>query len=313
MVQSHNVPLVDDELDRIRLQLRRPSQEYRDVFVPEQFRDHVMIHYVKAALRLGPPVLAIQGETGQGKTYQTLATFSRHNIHVLLLTGSDLSGRYEGSPVRQMDKAYEHARAESRLGNKKVAVVIDDFDNSVASVLTSNRDGYTVNTQLLTDYLMKLSDKSSHGDRPVPMVVTGNNFLGLCEPLARHGRMSFFTWRGPSGEDKLRIVKTIFSDIAQDDLNQLLREFGDQSLAFFDELLSTSYDDSIKRAIREPEQLDLDSVASKIYLSRVSIRDLIETGRQLSQSRPGDFLSTHTTVDRNVVERSNPTWRERNG
>jgi len=85
--------------------------------------------------------------------------------------------------------------------------LIEDFDLGAASEKEATR--YTINSQLLSAYMMNLADDIGLGevgtDARFPVFITGNDFTDLHRPLARPGRMDFFTWR-PTEEELAYMV-----------------------------------------------------------------------------------------------------------
>jgi hypothetical protein len=296
MARPANVFHEDDEAREISFNLIEPSGSTR-YFIPKIFQNHIKLHYIKSTMPelMSPLILAIQGATGQGKTFQCLETFSSLNIYVLLVFGFELSSRYEGGPVRKMERLYSFALEHQSGFKRHTVIVIDDFDNSIVSVRNDDYSGYSVNTQLLTDYFMNLPRKIPRGKKPVPLVLTGNNFLGMYEPLARYGRMSFFDWNGPTEAEKIEIVKTIFMNtLSGSELRRVERvvdRFSDQPLAFFNELKNAAYDEFILNVCNKTD--DLSSIHSSIkrHIGQVTIEELLKVGEVLLENRPKDFLS----------------------
>lgn len=303
MPQPADISQEDDELREISVTLIEPSNLVR-YFVPPVFRNQIKLHFVKSTMPdlLSPLILAVQGATGQGKTFQSLEVFSQIGVYVLLVFGFELSGKYEGGPVRKMQKLYGLALENQNKLGRPTAVVIDDFDNSVASVRTDDHSGYTVNTQLLTDYFMNLPRKIPRGYTPVPLILTGNNFLDMYGPLLRYGRMSFFDWNGPTDRDKIEILRKIFantmeiSDLSR--INLLIEEFPEQPLAFFTDLRNAAYDDFIVQMFDSMDSLDIGRIhnAIRTRVGQVTINELIPLGRALLQNRPKDFLTQERVV-----------------
>ena len=70
--------------------------------------------------------------------------------------------------------------------------------------------------------------------RPVPIILTGNNFTTIYKPLRRHGRMRLFKWI-PGEEERPKIVAQILSDLSPQPktVSKLLTEYPDKSIDFF--------------------------------------------------------------------------------
>lgn len=323
MNRPTRILLEDEELKEISNPIESlitPSSSER-YFVPKVFYDQIELHYIKSTLPelRSPLILAIQGETGQGKTFQCLETLSQMGIHVLLVSGFELAGKYEGSPVRKMNVLYEFALQHQNEIRLPTALLIDDFDNSIVSIRTTGQSGYSVNSQLLTDYFMNLPNKILNGKIPVPIVLTGNNFRDIYEPLARYGRITFFDWNGPTGEDKVRIVQRIFSDILspseQERIGLVLRDFSECSLSFFNELKNTAHDNFILETRTTIGSLNIPELhkAIKDRKGQVTISDLLKIGQTLLRNRPKDFLVKAKATVNTVENLDKPIWLESEG
>jgi len=301
----------DDETKEISINLIEPIR-LSSYFVPKVFQNQIKLHYIKSTMpdRMSPLILAIQGVTGQGKTFQCLETFSQMGVYVLLIFGFELAGKYEGGPVRKMQKLYDFALEHQNQLQRPTAVVIDDFDNSIVSVRNDGHSGYSVNTQLLTDYFMNLPRKIPREKVPVPIILTGNNFLNIYAPLVRFGRMSFFDWNGPTGTDKIEIIRKIFADSLSDlelkKVESVINEFSKQNLAFFNEMRNAADDAFIIDICNHTERLDISHIHTLIRrrIRQLTIADLIEVGQVLLENRPRDFLAPEKAVTYLVENKS---------
>ena len=200
-------------------------------FVPLRFQEYVLRHALAAELLAGYPlILAIQGPPGDGKSYQTALTLKRAGYQLFRLSGSLLSGSWERDSVEQVQDLYKRAaECADSGGESKSALLLDDFDLSPAS----QRDGirYTVNSQLLTGFLMNLADDVSmcqvNTSQRIPIFLTGNDFSSLHGPLIRPGRMDFFTWV-PNQDERAQILHgaldPFVSDLSHDRLRQLCQK-----------------------------------------------------------------------------------------
>jgi hypothetical protein len=122
---------------------------------------------------------------------------------------------HEGDSVVAFHSIYDRARACARDPHKpSPAILIEDFDLSGAVRFGDTE--YTVNQQLLVNYLMNLCDGIVEGGSEfarMPIYFTGNNFSALHEPLRRHGRFDAFTW-SPEPEEVEEIVAEMLTGIA---------------------------------------------------------------------------------------------------
>jgi hypothetical protein len=141
----------------------------------------------------------------------------------------------------------------------------------------------TVNTQLLSGFLMNLTDDPNrcgqHEVRRVPIVLTGNNFTALYGPLTRHGRMNFYEWK-PSLTERKAMVAAMFKGLMDDDemvaLDELVEVYRHQPLSFFAALRDDVADAAVLDLLREPSlpsllelQVGLMDVLSSVSVARL--------------------------------------------
>jgi SpoVK/Ycf46/Vps4 family AAA+-type ATPase len=201
-------------------------QQTRNEFIPERFAECILRHAAAAELLVGYPlILAIQGPPGDGKSFQTALTLKKANYQLFRLSGSLLSGSWEGDSVKEVQDLYRRGAEWAKEGKSKSALLLDDFDLSPAS----QRDGtrYTVNSQLLTGFLMNLADDVTMcqvgTNLRIPVYVTGNDFSHLYGPLTRPGRMDFFTWFPDDNERTQILFEALNPFISDLDIDKLLR------------------------------------------------------------------------------------------
>jgi len=232
----------------------------RDYFIPERFRKQIFLHTIpniqsEKILNHGiraPLMLGIHGPAGSGKSWQVRVACAELGLHVIRLSGSALSSRWEGVPQEMMHEAYVITAKENK---GRAVLVIDDFDTSSAA--QDDNVTYTVNSQLLTGALMNIADDphnvSGQSLPRVPIILTGNNFTNVYYPLLRLGRMSLFAWETDMAERK-RIVKTIFaeSDLKDDQAEALARMTVSHDgitqtapISFYDEVKRQLWEDTI--------------------------------------------------------------------
>jgi len=293
LISSH-APLISGQWS-ILTPTFRPRPNF---FLPDDFSSVVILHIVKNNLsKLRPPlILAIQGPKGEGKSEQTRELCSRLGIYIIALSGSTISGIHEKEPVLILQEAYLQASAIRHIKGLAV-MLIDDLDTSVASVHEDRR--YTVNSQLVSGALMNLADDPLHiGEREthrIPIIVTGNDFTHLYEPLARHGRVWFFDWK-PSIQLKIQIVRHLFEgQIPQNELSRigaLVSHFGDEPIAFYHQLRNDLYDSLILETIESQQKIDISYLERLVSFNhtRITIEKLIEIGERKRANRPRNFI-----------------------
>lgn len=276
-----------------------------DFHIPPEFGNRVLVHIAKnfVAHVCGiniPLILAIQGSQGDGKSSQVREICSRNGIYVYPISGSFLSGSHEKEAVEVLAESYINAYSMTKQTKQLVTILIDDFDLSVASTFEERE--YTVNSQLLTGFLMNLADDPTKCGKEnvsrIPIVVTGNNFTALHDPLTRHGRMDFFTWV-PTYDQKLEIVRHMYrSCIRQEKIDQvekLVSEFRDEPISFFDSLKSDYLNELISKNIETKSKLnigDIESIAKNAFSQRkidVGILKKLAVERKAVQRR--DYIN----------------------
>jgi SpoVK/Ycf46/Vps4 family AAA+-type ATPase len=274
-------------------------QPRSNFYLPDEFSSKVILHIVKNNLsKLRPPlILAIQGPKGEGKSEQTRELCSRLGVVVVALSGSSISGIHEKEPVLIIREAYIHASSIHLASNKLSVLLIDDLDTSVASIQEDRR--YTVNSQLVSGALMSMADDPVNiGEKQVkrvPIIVTGNDFTHLYEPLTRHGRVVFFDWK-PDLTVKTEIVKNIFDGhIPSDELQNLrkfVQYFGNEPIAFYHELRNDLYDPIILKTISSEGRIDLSELerATASNQLNTNLQTLFKLGEQKKNGKPRRFI-----------------------
>ena len=274
------------------------SKSRTDFYIPEGFFDAVVLHIVKNTLAHleAPLMLAIQGPKGEGKSMMSREVCSQIGVYVVALPGASLSGVYEKEPILILRDAYLHASALRKVKNRLVALLIDDLDTSVVATHSDRR--YTVNTQLLSGMLMYLCDDPYHiGEQEtgrIPIVVTGNDFTTLHEPLTRHGRAQFYDWR-PDPGIKTEIVRHMFTGYIDNEqlvlIDELVKHFScddTEPIAFYHTLRSSLYDEVILRDIHTRRMIDVSALDNLVAQHKqfLKIGDLIALGERQRNSRP---------------------------
>lgn len=288
------------------LPILHPSGKTR-AYVPEDFRRAIVLHITKNYADLPSSlVLAIQGNKGEGKSFQSREVCSQLGVHVIAISGAMLSGKHEKEAVEVLENAYVWASAvrnnpAAPAGRKPIVVLlIDDFDLSVASTFGDRT--YTANTQLLNGFLMNLTDDPTNcggkSTARIPIIVTGNNFTGLHLPLTRHGRMNFFEWT-PSLEDKRLIVRSIFnavlSEHAASGLDSFVEEYQNQPVSFFSALKEDMVDEFILQILEESDSwgaIDFNSIqeAATNALHNRNLEELYHLAEKRCSASPNDYL-----------------------
>jgi len=240
------------------------------IWIPESFSYPILLHIIKNDLvnfvDLRPPlILAIQGRAGEGKSFQTRGVCSNLGVYVIPLSGASLGGSTENAAVEILEDAYIFASTFKDKIKQHTVLLIDDFDLSVASVFEERR--YTVNTQLLTGFIMNLADDpnccGAERTLRIPIIVTGNNFQALHAPLIRDGRINFFNWE-PTLELKTEVVRTIFETLIQEKelqrIGELVKLYKDLPISFFTALMDDIIDEAILQVYKRDRSLNMPTI-----------------------------------------------------
>lgn len=262
--------------------------------VPPRFRQAVLIHIMRnllASPHFKPSlILGIHGPSGDGKTYQCDLVLRGLGVHVLLLSGGQLESDRAGDPARLVRETYIDASRHTSEHDQASCIVINDFDVGVGSWGESVQ--YTVNRQLVFAELMHLVDYPSavagEATRRVPIILTGNDFSRLYQPLTRPGRMTSFEWK-PDLPERIEMVRGIFPELSSADCARLVTELGSKKrflpTAFFSSLRSTLFDDVITSQMSLSPEKDVAALVrgtKTIDLSgAVSLQRCLTVGRQL--------------------------------
>lgn len=289
--------------------VRRNSHFINDIssdnsgIIDPKYRNIVLAHIIGnySESVQTPLFLAIHGSPGEGKTFQTLQICREHHIKTCYFSGSELSGNYERDSIMEFDEDYKRACNYYAEGEFSV-IIVDDFHLSPAS--TKEGVGTTVNSQLLTGYLMNLCDKakSSQIDR-IPIILLGNTFKYVYDPLKRDGRMNFYQWSAPKSLKK-QIVKDLFKDYVSTrdhlHLNQFFDAYQDMPVSFFTELKNDVDTELINGVIERLGEVDIGTYLKafqekKAKKKRISIARLYQLADDrkkaaLLSSKDGDDI-----------------------
>jgi ATP-dependent 26S proteasome regulatory subunit len=266
--------------------------------VPERFKRVIALHVVKNLFTnapFRPPlILGIQGGSGVGKTLQCQTCLEEMGVKAFLISGGQLESGIAGEPAQLVRQTYIAASRSIENRECNVAVLLlNDVDTGLGN--WGDKVQTTINTQTVYGELMHLVDYPNgvQGIKThrIPIILTGNDFTKLYEPLVRAGRMTSFIWE-PTSEEKALILQGIFPDLNSHDYHTLVAQFPDQPIAFFAHLRSTLIDNILWREIencgintfihritRNGEEPNLTS----IYRS-FNLNSLITAGQELKNS-----------------------------
>ncbi|MBE7383241.1 MAG: ribulose bisphosphate carboxylase small subunit [Leptolyngbya sp. SIO1E4] len=269
-------------------------------YISPRFLEKLAVHITKNYLDLDgvrvPLILGVHGHKGEGKTFQCELVYERMGVEVVHISGGELESPDAGDPARLIRLRYREAAELVRVRGVMAVLMINDLDAGAGrfDALTQ----YTVNTQLVNNTLMNIADNptnvqlpGSYDDKPiqrVPLIVTGNDFSTLYEPLVRDGRMEKFYWQ-PDRSDRIGIVGGIFEsdNLGQAAIEQLVDTFSQQAIDFFGALRARVYDEQIRDFIHE---IGIGNVSRRVVNSDQPLRfakptftlpHLLDVGQQM--------------------------------
>lgn len=196
--------------------------------ISERFRKVVVLHMLKNILRHAnaqvPLLLGIHGPTGEGKTFQVENILKNMGAKRFLISGGQLDSPISGQPAQLIRTTYIKASESIRGGESTLAVVlVNDIDTGLGS--WGDMGKYSINQQTIYGELMHLVDYPNtvegRDTQRVPIIITGNDFTRLYEPLVRAGRMVAFEWI-PNVDERSEIVASIFPEMSPSDCEKLI-------------------------------------------------------------------------------------------
>lgn len=203
------------------------------------FKERVMRHVIGVYTSdRYPLILAVQGAPGTGKSYQTNKILKNAGFEVVRRSSSVLSGSREGDSERMLRHIYKNTAQLLKKGSGRLPVILfEDFDLSGA--VRFDKTEYTVNTQILINLFMSLSDDIETAipdcEERIPIFMTGNDFSALHGPMRRHGRMDFFSWN-PGPDETAQALTASLTGICEDPsviAGALIRKFPNLEIASF--------------------------------------------------------------------------------
>jgi SpoVK/Ycf46/Vps4 family AAA+-type ATPase len=206
------------------------------VRVPERFSRRIVGHALTVHVVPGyAMIMTIQGPPGDGKSFQTHHSLRDAGFVVTSSSSSLLSGSFEGEPIEMFKKLYREA-SQSQASGAPAAIIVEDFDLSPANERADTK--YTVNTQLLSGFLMNLADDPALCDvgtsARIPIFLTANALTDLYAPLTRPGRMEFFSWvpdESERAEMFLSALEARVVNVTADDARRLAKRYPKATVA----------------------------------------------------------------------------------
>jgi len=239
--------------------MKPSTTTHSDVFVPQRFKHLVARHIIKNNWKTGPSsalILGIHGPSGEGKTFQCNELFKEIGVTAVRIAARELESEEAGKPSKLVSAKY--CEASDLLNDKRSHLSVLFMNDLDAGIGTWGADvQYTVNTQLVVATLMDIADFPTHvnGEEThrIPIIVTGNDFTKLYEPLTRAGRMDTYTWT-PTFLEKVDIVRrSLFPmpSLTDDEIAGLVFAFRKMPVSFFSLVKGRLHDAYIDSLIRE--------------------------------------------------------------
>ena len=243
--------------------------DHQLAYINPEFENKIISHIVGNYMDNStfPLYLAVHGNKGEGKTFQTLRICSNHGLTVYYFSGAMLCGSYEKDSIGDIEENRKNALYKFQTEKELSVFVVDDFHLSIAS--TEVGVGRTVNSQILTGTLMNWADEAKAiKNRRIPFILLGNDFNNLYEPLTRDGRMDFFEWN-PTIEEKIEIVCSHFDDIIYENdgkrkLIDLVRQLHARPVSFFAEIKNDLSKTIVSNYLKSNPTVPLKTVLNKL-------------------------------------------------
>jgi len=254
-----------------------------NVYISKRFRQAIVLHILKNLLRHAevqvPLLLGIHGPSGEGKTFQCEYILKNMGVKRFLISGGQLDNNISGQAAHFVRNTYIRASESIRSGECSLAVMlVNDVDTGLGS--WGDSASYTINQMNVFGELMHLVDYPTlvEGKETlrVPIIITGNDFTKLYDPLVRAGRMTGFEWI-PDLEERSEIVAAIFPELSKDDCKRLIQDlhtrlegelpknFQVLPIAFFNHLRANLLDEDLWK---EVEQFGVDKTVDNILRDR---------------------------------------------
>ncbi len=222
-------------------------------FIPQRFKKVIALHVAKNLFPNDfpgvPLILGIHGPSGEGKTFQAEAVLREMKVGRFLISGGQMESHRAGDPAKLIRETYINASRAIDEGSCGAAVLlINDIDAGVGDwggmvQYTTNRQGVFGELMHLVDYPHIVAGEPV---RRIPIILTGNDFNKLYEPLVRAGRMSSFEWTFLE-EERIQVVHRIFPELSFDSVATLVRELEGREqklpISFYTHLRTTLLDE----------------------------------------------------------------------
>lgn len=278
----------------------------REVFLSERFERAVALHVFKNMLHNTdveiPLLMGVHGPSGEGKTFQVENILKKLGVKRFLISGGQLLSDTSGAPAALIRTMYIKAGRAVRGGECSLAaLLINDVDTGLGKWGAEGM--YGLNQQAVFGELMHLVDYPEMVETTdtmrIPIIITGNDFTKLYEPLVRAGRMEAFEWI-PTLEERTEILMAIFPELTREQCRELITRINARywelypetnlplSIAFYSHLRATLLDEDIWR---EVERVGLGKFVDNVIIGEekdfslgLSFERVLEKGYSLIRS-----------------------------
>lgn len=271
---------------------RPKPMEKPSPYIPERLFQKVQLHIMRCLTDEAQPLmLGIQGKPGVGKTFGVQQILRQLRVREFLISSGQLESGEAGRPAQLIRSSYLAAgrtiTGDPKRAPQPAALVLNDVDVGLGD--WGERVQTTVNRQTVIGELMHLADFPDHvanrPTRPVPMILTGNNFGTLYRPLIRTGRMALLNWELKS-EEQLEVVHGIFPELAYEEIVDLVAVFSREPVVFFSEIRRCCRDQALLKATAklspaEAVRMALVNPFDDVVTSAVTLDRVMAIGRQL--------------------------------
>jgi ATP-dependent 26S proteasome regulatory subunit len=204
-------------------------RERPKIVISPRYRQVISLHVLKNMLKQVkvqvPLLLGVHGPSGEGKTFQLEYILRNMGVKRYLISGGQLESEEAGESAHIVRSTYLKAGDAIRSGEYSATVMlINDIDTGLSP---SGGADYTPHQKAVFGELMHLVDYPTNVEgkdtERVPVIITGNDFTKLYEPLMRAGRMTAFEWI-PNMEERVEILTNIYPELSDEECTRLILE-----------------------------------------------------------------------------------------
>ncbi len=261
------------------------------VYIPSSFSNEILSHitgvYSSKSTEF-PLLLGIFGEPGNGKTYMCEQLFLQYNIKKSDFSVNEFENASAGVPAKNLRNTYDKIVKQYSENRTYGVLMINDIDTAIGN--WGGMHQYTINTQLIIGELMQIADPHINYNKRIPIIITGNNFTTIYNPLKRSGRISPFYWK-PSEDELVNILVTKFPTLTKTNIKSLINQLNSYAIdkiytplpvSFFTSLPNKIYKKIISNVQKQNCLLSsiIDSIEKQFQQITFSEKDLLEIGKK---------------------------------